>query len=516
MKATTFAISILSITFANTQIVFNNLYEPYLPSVYGLHKEAKSIIQTSDGSYFVAGEPDDPSRFSAIKLSSLGELIWTFDQNIDGTVNSVIEADDGNYIVAGNSYYPYNNSRPVAFVSKLNQFTGDTIWFRKFFATDYGFEINSIKHTHDNGYVLAGSHLNFNIPGAVYVDPNILLIKIDSLGVTEWENNYGTINFEYGYSLEETSEGGFMIFGNSNDYDQVNYPYTKMCLVKTDQIGNMIWQKQFNGEFSSDEGSSICKLSDGNFAISGHVTDSLGIKGGYLAKIDNDGNILWSKKYNGFTNGEEFKQVKELPNGDLVVCGTTKLNYWATKRYGVVYRVNQIDGAEVWKRRCKFFNQTDSILAYHSLKSIGICADGGFIMAGGVCTVTQDPNYYFVTNSFWVLKTDCKGNPNQWSNQCLQIGIDELEDESSPTWFTLYPNPTTRNFSVQYTLPDNSKNNTISIYDALGKLMQIVPISDFSNAAVEIDASGFAAGVYSIVLSSDQQILQTQKLVRME
>jgi hypothetical protein len=69
---------------------------------------------------------------------------------------------------------------------------------------------------------------------------------------------------------------------------------------------------------------------------------------------------------------------------------------------------------------------------------------------------------------------------------------------------------------VQYTLPDNSKNNTISIYDALGKLMQIVSISAFSNAAVEIDASGFAAGVYSIVLSSDKQILQTQKLVRME
>jgi hypothetical protein len=46
--------------------------------------------------------------------------------------------------------------------------------------------------------------------------------------------------------------------------------------------------------------------------------------------------------------------------------------------------------------------------------------------------------------------------------------------------------------------------------------MQIVPISAIYNTDLEIDASGFSAGVYSIVLSSDQQILQTQKLVRME
>jgi hypothetical protein len=282
-----------------------------------------------------------------------------------------------------------------------------------------------------------------------------------------------------------------------------------MYLVKADQQGNMLWQKTFGDNFT-DEGWAIHKLNDGNYVLCGQSNYASDSTGAYIAKIDPDGIIIWEKNYKGTKNFQDFEDVKQLPNGNIVACGFTLKDNQGYRESGILKCLNPNDGTIVWEKEYRY-NAPDSI--QNCFYGMDICSDGGIVMSGNIWDLHTYPD---INLAMWVVKTDCKGNATAWSNTCSQAGIEEFNDEVSPTWFTLYPNPTTSNFSVQYTLPDNSKNNTISIYDALGKLMQIVSISAFSNAAVEIDASGFAAGVYSIVLSSDKQILQTQKLVRME
>jgi hypothetical protein len=80
--------------------------------------------------------------------------------------------------------------------------------------------------------------------------------------------------------------------------------------------------------------------------------------------------------------------------------------------------------------------------------------------------------------------------------------------ENNRLSFSIYPNPASKNITVD--LGDlNGVNTTIKLYDSSSKLV----FEKRSSSTLMIDVSGFAKGLYSLELSTDEQVLRSQVIL---
>src|ERR1035437_7667261 len=174
---------------------------------------------------------------------------------------------------------------------------------------DYGY---SVIQTYDKGYVFAGSTTSY---GSGNSDAYIL--KTDSLGVMLWQKTFGDINIDQAYSIKETTDSGLVIAGFTNSFGYGGYD---MYVIKTDKNGNAIWTKTYGGT-NWDFAYSIEPTTDGGYIIAGG-TYSFG-KGNedmYLVKTNSTGDTLWTKTYGG-ANEDEAKSVKQTTDGGYMTVG---------------------------------------------------------------------------------------------------------------------------------------------------------------------------------------------------
>ncbi len=86
-------------------------------------------------------------------------------------------------------------------------------------------------------------------------------VGVSAEPVVEWEKTFGGSDNDYGWSVQQTSDGGYIIAGETRSYGT---GYSDVYLVKTDPAGNLQWQKTF-GESSDDSGHSVQQTSDGGW-----------------------------------------------------------------------------------------------------------------------------------------------------------------------------------------------------------------------------------------------------------
>jgi hypothetical protein len=175
---------------------------------------AYSIIQTSDGGYAIAGEKRAPLikyvsggdyDFWLIKTDSFGNMQWekTYDeQGAHNGARSIIQTDDDGYALAG---YIDSESRSLhnILVVKVNA-TGNLQWSKKF---DEGTLAHSIVQTEDNGYAICGEKTNYNLE-----THQAFLVRTDSLGNKLWNKTYAEEQ-TWLYSMVETPDSGFALVG---------------------------------------------------------------------------------------------------------------------------------------------------------------------------------------------------------------------------------------------------------------------------------------------------------------
>ena len=221
---------------------------------------------------------------------------------------SVCEVVDGGYILAG-STIPEGESYSDVFLVKTDV-DGNVEWSESYGGSDaeYGF---SVDVTDDDGFVVAGYVYDYGVNNG-----QVLLLKVDSLGDQEWMTSIGGPEIDEGFSVQETSDDGFIIAGFSDSFSRGRDVY----LVKTDSSGKMEWQETFSGTGASI-GYCARETSEGGFVVVGS-TDVSGNNEVWLIKTDVNGSKEWDRRYGGL-EGDWANSVRQTSDGGYVLAGTT-------------------------------------------------------------------------------------------------------------------------------------------------------------------------------------------------
>lgn len=252
------------------------------------HDFARSIARTSDGGYIMAGYTfeTDPylNDIYVVKTNSSGDEIWnkTFSGSFNYVALSIIQTTDGGYIIAG-----YTDSLGAGeddvYIIKTNS-SGNIAWTR---IIDLGSRdvASSILQTTAGDYLITGSSESVGLG-----ESDLFILKLNSSGSTQWIKTYGGSDDDNGASISRTSDNGFIIVGSTQSYGAGEYD---VYLLKTNSSGDTLWTQTY-GRISNDYGTSVSQTSDGGYIIGG-TTESFGSGGSdiYLIKVDAVGIVEW-------------------------------------------------------------------------------------------------------------------------------------------------------------------------------------------------------------------------------
>ncbi len=270
-----------------------------------------SIQQTTDGGYIITGSTTSFGNGGfdvyLIKTDGSGNEQWT--KTFGGTNGdegfSVQQTTGGGYIITGYTV-SFLGSRDVYLIKTDGN--GDSLWTKTFGGTDHTVGGRSVQQTTDGGFIITG-HKNF----IVY------LMKTDGNGDSLWTKTFGGIG-DWGFSVQQTTDGGYIITGNITSFGNGG---SDVYLIKTDGNGDSLWTKTFGG-IGDDYGFSIQQTTDGGYIITGS-TISFG-NGGYdvyLIKTDGNGDSLWTKTFGGIGDDWGFS-VQQTTDGGYIITGDTE------------------------------------------------------------------------------------------------------------------------------------------------------------------------------------------------
>ncbi|MDD2889390.1 MAG: clostripain-related cysteine peptidase [bacterium] len=304
------------ISLITTTNLFANAPDTLWTCTYGGSGEdyGFSVQQTFDGGFVIAGRTTSYGAGDAdiwlVKTNSLGNVKWT--KTFGGTDYEVAwevhQTSDSGYILVGTTY-SYGAGDADIWLVKTDT-AGNTSWSRTF--GDVSFDLGySVQQTTDGGYILVGLTDNSG-------KPDIWLIKTDASGIAQWDTTYGDFNYdEEAFSVQQTADGGYIITG-------VVYVggFAQALLLKMDSNGNKEWDKLLGG-IQDEFGYSAQQTKDGGDILAGS-TSSTGAGGtdAWLVKTDASGNISWSKTFGG-ANWDGSNGVQQTYDGGYILAGRT-------------------------------------------------------------------------------------------------------------------------------------------------------------------------------------------------
>jgi hypothetical protein len=200
---------------------------------------------------------------------------------------SVQQTTDGGYIIAGGTW-SYSAGKADVYLIKTNA-SGDTMWTRTYGGTD-GDWSNSVQQTSDGGYIVVGQTESYDEDGDVY------LIKTNASGDTLWTRAYGGTDLDEVYSVQQTTDGGYIVAGETGFYGEED---GDVYLIKTNSLGDKTWTKTYGGT-DDDWGNSVQQTTDGGYIVAG-VTTSSGSGGSdvYLIKLKPEGGGIEEEIFTG-------------------------------------------------------------------------------------------------------------------------------------------------------------------------------------------------------------------------
>jgi hypothetical protein len=270
---------------------------------------------------------------------------------------------------------------------------GNEIWNHSYGGkrSDFGF---GGQQTNDGGFILVGGTKSYGNG-----DQDVWLVRTDSLGNELWNKTYGGKDMEHGISVQETSDDGFILVGGTKSQGEGPNDY---WLIKTEKNGEVQWEKTY-GTHGYDWGYDIQKTKDGAYVFTGG-TDTF--KGEHildigLVKIKETGIIEWEKTYNKYKRGwywDEGYGVEPTHEGGFVIAGIARTTEWSESGGGDAWLIKtDANGRREWDTliggtKCDSFSTVKQTL------------DGGYIVSGWTYS------YGAGDCDLWLAKFDSSGN----------------------------------------------------------------------------------------------------------
>ena len=303
--------------------------EAWIKTFNGTAPLTDSVQQTSDGGYIIAGQNHDyASSALLIKTDANGNKLWdrTFGRRVKDYLHdkadSVQQTSDGGYIISGFTT-SYGAGKRDAWLIKTDS-SGNEAW-NKTFGGSGNDEARSVQQTSDGGYIIAGQADEWS--GGGIGGEDAWLIKTDPSGNREWDKKFkGLVYFDSinAYSVQQTSDGGYIIAGYNETFGSPTG--FSAWLIKTDANGNKLWEKAYD-ELGLYEALSLQQTSDGGYIISGWVemynSDNMHA---WLLKTDSSGNKQWEKVFVGSSYGRAYS-VRQTNDGGYIIAGVTTRFY---------------------------------------------------------------------------------------------------------------------------------------------------------------------------------------------
>ena len=299
---------------------------------------------------------------------------------------SMIQTNDGGYALAGTTFYDPGLS---LFCFVKTDLLGNMQWIRWYGGPWYGDGVwgqtaYAVVQTSDGGYALAGySPLNGG---------DFWLFKTDSDGFDTWSRTYGgesdwMHSEEVAYSLIQTDDGGYALAG-------ITMPSCNAWLVKTDSVGNMLWNRTYGGAYY-DAAYSLIRTNDGGYALTGETSSDGAHQQFWMVKTDSGGNEQWTQTYDGSYANSLIQTV----DGGYALAGCTNPFGAGSGDFELVK--TDAYGNMLWN---KTYGGTGSEEAFSVIQT----SDGGYALAG------YTESFGAGSDDAWLVKTDPDGNM-QWN-----------------------------------------------------------------------------------------------------
>jgi len=360
--------------------------EPYSMEWNTTQYENKSYIITVR-SYDTSGNEGDSDPITLIvENNRFGN---TFGGSSSDVGESVQQTTDDGYIITGYTK-SFGNGGYDFWLIKTDS-NGNEEWNKTFGGSggDYGVFVDQ---TQDGGYVITGGTGSFGNGEEVW------LIKTNSQGNEEWNKTFGGSSRDYGYSLDQTQDGGYVITGHTHSFGNGE---SDVWLIKTDSQGNEEWNKTFGGS-DQDSGFSVKQTTNGGYIIIGYTYSfGNGDSDVWLIKTDSQGNEEWSKTFGGSHNDYGYDGYQTQDGGYLVTGRTT--NYQMGESDVLLIKTDS-QGNEEWSKTF-----VDGSWSY----SVDQTLDGGYVITGLKSPIGNE-GYPPSGSDVWLIKTDSQGN-EEWS-----------------------------------------------------------------------------------------------------
>ena len=325
---------------------------------------AASLIKTTDGGYIACGSSrgagGDVSNnagfhdFWIVKFNTEGNLQWEKSFGFSGSdkAYSIKQTNDGGYAVVGELDVTASDgegglgSKTLETPNRSIQHAGGDYWllklsatgqleWRNYFGGTFTDTAYDIYQTTDGDYLVFGTSDSFDVDITNNIGTyDFWVVKVSETGTIIWEKNYGGTQIENLYAASQTSDGNYLMFGDtrSSDVDVTSdFGNADIWGAKIDKDGNLISQQSYGGsQFESAQ--DITRFSNGTYVITGNVrsndgdfTENNGQNDALAMVIDEAGALQFQLTIGG-SNFDFSRDAVEAENNKIVIVGSTQSN----------------------------------------------------------------------------------------------------------------------------------------------------------------------------------------------
>jgi len=387
--------------------------------------------------------PVAPTLLSAKALSAVQiDLSWTDNSNSEigfyidrkkgaagtytriATLNTNVTSYSDKFLNEQTIYYyrirAYSLSGQSAFANEANSTTGPEVlaglWARTYSGVGDS-RAYSVVNTSDGGFIFAGS-MNVNSSGRINDDVWIVKLKADE--TIEWQKTFGGTSKEIAKKIQQTSDGGYIVAGETSSYNSGS-ANSDVWVLRLDSTGSVVWQKRY-GNSNIERAESIVQTDDNadgvrddGFILAGYTS---GLNSSLILKLDSSGEVEWHLVVTAAGVSWVYAYaIQQTADGGFIATGYTssKQGLWVIKLAA--------DGSVSWQKSYPGLDNSEGRQIIQTDDDGDGVKNDGYLVVGQ----TDIDSTSLIQNALWAIKLDDAGTIT-WQKSFLGIGSESGYD----------------------------------------------------------------------------------------